>query len=141
MENIKYRLRKVKKLDYKIDCLIKEQEDLRYRLKALNYEEEKIKSYNKSDLLDTIVKIICYEKEINFLIDKLVDEKKYYRDLSEQLESPYREVIQLYYFGRKNSLSDVADCLYYNYSYVRRVHAIALREMEKIEDKKICNKI
>ncbi len=67
MVDIKQELKNIKYLDFKINSEIKELEKLKIYediLKGIDYRMDKVQNSNKSDISDTIVKIVDLEENI-----------------------------------------------------------------------------
>ena len=132
-------LERVEKIDTILENKLIEQR--RWREIALsisaNMDGEKVKSSgSKSKMADAIIKCVAMEDEIAEQVDKLIAEKKKVINVLESLYSPTEYKILHMRYIQYISLSDIADRLDKEYTWVTTTHGRALKNVQKILDKK-----
>lgn len=138
MRDIKDELKEIEYLDFKINESLKELEQLRHYtdvLKGLDYSRERVKSSNRSDVADTIVKIVDLENLINRDIDRLINKKSVLKSKIGTLEPKLYQILYLRYFKFYRWYSVAAE-LNYDLDYVKKLHGIALQRLRRKDDTK-----
>ena len=109
---------------------LKELEDKRFDVQALDPTKERVKhsrkSYNLSDACENLKENV--KKQITTY---LLEKDNIINDIHKIKNEIYVEVLYKYYVEYK-SLELIAEELNYNYSYIRRKHREALKEMSII---------
>lgn len=127
-------LSQLKLLDVKINQRKNQQEklkDARYNFFAVNTENEKVSggvksSYNKSDKYMDIEKAI--EKDID---EYFALEHKIIGEIHQLTNPLYVDILYKRYVEFKG-FELIADEMGYNYTYIRRMHGVALTKFDKI---------
>ena len=127
----------------KLDTLIKNKliEKSQWRDMALgitaNMEGERVQSSSRpSKMADAIDKCVDMEAEIDSLIDKLIDSKKYVIQVLEDVNNPtWYNLLHKRYIQHK-SLSDIADDFGKSYDWAKVNHKRAVRIVQKIIDER-----
>lgn len=127
---IKEKLREIKWMDRRIDSLVRQIEYERERIRTTDYTKDKVQSSNGSDLSDAVAKLDEYVKYLDAKINDIVSKKKELQDLVDELQSPYWDVISIYYFESGNTWEQVAVKMQYSYPQVQWIHGKALRILE-----------
>ena len=92
-------------------------------------------SGNQQKMAVAIEKCVDMEAEIDELVDKLIDTKKSVIATIEKLHSPTEYKILHMRYIQHISLSDIADKLNKEYSWVTTTHGRALKNVQNILDK------
>lgn len=93
-------------------------------------------SGSKSKMADAVEKCVDMEREIDGLIDKLIDTKKEVIQTIEQLYSPTEyNVLHLRYIQYK-SLQEIADKYNKSYDWVKTTNGRAIASVQRILDKR-----
>ena len=134
-EEIKRLLESVLNTDRLIDIKLVEIGELRRRLtdvKSPSFGDRVQGTKDPDKFTDVISKIIELEKEVNFDIDKLVDNKRACRELIESLESNFYKVVlyKIYFEGK--SLKTLADSLKMSVRQIGRIRNKAIVQIAKI---------
>jgi DNA-directed RNA polymerase specialized sigma24 family protein len=137
--DVKEYLSQVKKLDLQIkNKLIEKQQwkDIALGITA-NMDTERVQSSgSQSKMADAIVKLVDIEAEIDSLIDKLIDTKKDVIQTIEGLSSPLQyDVLHLHYI-QFMTLQEIADKYGMSYDWAKQAHKRALKNVQRIRDKK-----
>ncbi len=104
---------------------------------SANMDGEKVASSgSKSKMADAIVKCVALEEDIAECVAKLIEEKKKVVSVLEQLYSPTEYKILHLRYIQHISLSDIADKINREYTWVTTVHGRALKNVQKILDGK-----
>lgn len=104
---------------------------------SANMEGERVQSSSpKSKLENAVVNCVAMEDEIAEAVDKLIAEKKKIVNTIEKLYSPTEYKILHMRYIQYISLSDIADRLDKEYTWVTTTHGRALKNVQKILDKK-----
>lgn len=127
----------------KIDSIIKNKliEKQQWRDLALgitaNMDGERVQSSGvRSKMADAVDKCVDMEAEIDSLIDKLIDTKKYVIQVLENINNPtWYNLLHKKYIQYK-SLSDIADEFKKSYDWVKVNHKRAVRIVQKILDER-----
>ena len=89
-------------------------------------------SGNNQKMADAIVKCVDMESEIDKLIDELIDTKKAVIATIEKLYSPTEYKILHMRYIQHISLTDIADKLNKEYSWVTTTHGRALKSVQRL---------
>ena len=92
-------------------------------------------SGSQQKMADAIVKCVDMETEIDRLIDELIDSKKKVIETIEKLYSPTEYKILHMRYIQYISLTDIADTLGKEYTWVTTTHGRALKSVQNILDK------
>ncbi|WP_288867915.1 hypothetical protein [uncultured Parvimonas sp.] len=133
MVDIKQELKNIKYLDFKIKSEIKELEKLKIYediLKGIDYRMDKVQNSNKSDISDTIVKIVDLEENIKKNISILVEKKNELKSKITILEPTMCKIMYLRYFEYL-SWYEISSQIYYSEGYIKKLHGIALEILRK----------
>ena len=131
-------LRQIEKLDTLIkNKLIEKQQwrDVALGITARMGDERVQSSSNPQKMAAAIEKYIDLEKEIDEIINKLVDTKKQVISVIEQLDSHEYDLLHKIYVQQK-TLTEVADELKCGYSTITTAHGRALVKVQRIIDHK-----
>lgn len=135
-------LTQVKKLDLQIkNKLIEKQQwkDIALGITA-NMDGDRVQSSgSKSKMANAVEKCIDVEVEIDSLVDKLIDIKKEVIQTIEQLDSPTEYDVLHRRYIQYLSLQEIADHYRKDYGWVTTTHGRALKSLQKILDKNICD--
>lgn len=132
---IKSELRELRYLDIRIDSYIRQIDDLRRIVRTVDYSSNKVQSSNFLDLSSVISKIEFYENKVRVMIDALVDKRSVLQDKVDELGSPYREVLSIYYFEKGSTWESVGRRLNYSVQYVKKLHGDALSILRRKQRK------
>lgn len=132
-------LKSVEKLDAILENKLIEQ--MQWKEVALNISaniggERVQSSHCPSKMADAVIKCVAMEDEIAECVDKLIAEKKKVIGVLEQLYSPTEYRILHMRYIQYISLSDIADRLNREYTWVTTTHGRALKNVQKILDRK-----
>lgn len=130
---IKEWLNRVRKIDLQIkNKLIEKQQwyDMALGITS-NMEGERVQSSgSQSKMQDAIIKCVDMEKEIDALVDRLIDTKREVIQTIEQLDSPTQyNVLHLIYIQGK-TLQEVADEYAMSYDWAATTHGRALKNVD-----------
>lgn len=107
-----------------------------------NMSSENVQSSNKSTskMADAVIKCIAMEGEIAEAVDKLIAEKQKVIQTIESLYSPTEYKILHLRYIQHISLTDIADKLNKEYSWVTTTHGRALKSVQNIlNGKNVCD--
>lgn len=93
---------------------------------------------NQQKMADAVIKYIEIEEEINEYIDKLIDTKKEVLSVIEQLNAKEYDVLHKIYVQHLD-FNKVAEKKKRSYSWVTTVHGRALKNVQKILERKCQN--
>lgn len=101
-----------------------------------NMDGEKVKSSgSQSKMADAVIKCIAMEDEISETVDRLIEEKQKTVQTIEKLYSPTEyKILHMRYIQYIN-LSDIADKLNREYTWVTTTHGRALKHLQSILEK------
>ena len=101
---------------------------------SANMDGEKIPSSSKSTskMADAVIKCIAMEDEIAEAVDKLIAEKKKVTKVLESLYSPMEYRILHMRYIQHISLTDIAEELNKEYTWVTTTHGRALKNVQNI---------
>lgn len=133
-------LKSVEKLDAILENKLIEQ--MQWKEVALNISaniggERVQSSHCPSKMADAVIKCVAMEEEIAECVDKLIAEKKKVIGVLEQLYSPTEYKILHMRYIQYISLSDIAERLNREYTWVTTTHGRALKNVQKIIDKNV----
>ena len=105
---------------------------------SANMDSEKVQSSNKSTskMADAVIKCIAMEEEIAEAVDKLIAEKKKVIQIIESLYSPTEYKILHMRYIQHISLTDIAEKLNKEYTWVTTTHGRALKSVQNILERK-----
>ena len=92
-------------------------------------------SGSQSRMADAVVKCVDMEREIDELIDKLINAKKKVIETIEKLHSPTEYKILHLRYIQYVSLTEIADILKREYTWVTTTHGRALKNVQNILDR------
>lgn len=92
-------------------------------------------SSSQSRMADAVVKCVDMETEIDKLIDELIDTKKKVIGTIEKLHSPTEYKLLHLRYIQYISLTEIADILKREYTWVTTTHGRALKNVQNILDK------
>lgn len=105
-----------------------------------NMDGERVQSSGaKSKMADAINKCVDMESEIDGLIDKLVDTKKDVIQTIEQLYSPTEYKLLHLRYIQYVPLKDIADMWGAEYTNITTTHGRALKNVQNILNRKVCD--
>lgn len=134
---IKERLREIRNIDRRIDIINKNLDSMRAHFTAVDYSKIRVQGSLQGDLSNVIAQIDRYEAHLNQEIEALYGKKMEMQKLIDRvLQSPYWDVITLYYFDSGNTWEKIATCLGYSYPQIQRIHGRALIELSSKDDTK-----
>lgn len=126
----------------KIDAILENKliEQMQWREVALNISAnmggEKVQSsHSPSKMADAVIKCVALEDEIAECLDRLIEEKKRVVGVLEKLYSPTEYKILHMRYIQYISLSDIAEKLDKEYTWVTTTHGRALKNVQKIIEK------
>lgn len=138
MIDAKSYLQQVEMLDAKITNKLierKQWEDVALGITA-NIGGERVQSSgSQSKMADAIIKCVDMEKEIDALVDELIHTKKKVISTIEKLYSPTEYKILHLRYIQGVSLTEIADSMDKEYSWVTTTHGRALKNVQKILDR------
>lgn len=124
-------------LDQRINSKLEQLETLRALATKVTAKlaEEKVSGGNntKSNIENTIAKIVDLEKEINEDIDRLVDIKAEIMDTISRVDDPIGQIILEMRYVNGKSWDEISSSLNYKDSSIFRIHSRALKEVTKIK--------
>ena len=136
--NAQVYLERVEKLDTIIEQKLIEQRqwrDLAMSITA-NMGGERVQSSGaKSKMAIAVERCVDMENEVAEVVDKLIDEKQKITKTIESLYSPTEYKILHMRYIQHISLSDIADDLNRDYSWVTTTHGRALKSVQNLLDK------
>ena len=138
MINAKHYLKQVEMLDAKItNKLIERQQwrDVALGITASIGGERVQSSGSQQKMADAVVKCVDIEKEIDKLIDDLIDTKKSVIETIEKLYSPTEYRILHMRYIQHISLTDIAEKLNRDYTTITTAHGRALKNVQMLLDK------
>lgn len=131
-------LQQVEMLDARIKNKLiekKQWEDIALGITA-NIGGERVQSSgSQQKMADAVVKCVDMETEIDKLIDELIDTKKKVIETIESLYSPTEYKILHLRYIQCISLTEIADTLNREYTWVTTTHGRALKNVQKILNK------
>jgi DNA-directed RNA polymerase specialized sigma subunit len=131
-------LQQVEMLDAKIKNKLierKQWEDIALGITA-NIGNERVQSSgSQQKMADAVIKCVDMETEIDNLIDELIDTKKKVIETIESLYSPTEYKILHLRYIQCISLTEIADTLNREYTWVTTTHGRALKNVQKILNK------
>ena len=128
-------LQQVEMLDEKIkNKLIERQQwkDIALGITASVGGERVQTSGNNQKMAEAVIKCVDMESEIDRLIDELIDTKKAVIATIEKLYSPTEYKILHMRYIQHISLTDIADKLNKDYSWVTTTHGRALKSVQRL---------
>lgn len=133
-------LERVEKIDTILENKLIEQRQWRDIATSItaNMDGEKVQSSgSKSKMADAVIKCVAMEDDIAEYVDRLIAEKVKTVQLIESLYSPTEYKILHMRYIQYISLTDIADKLDKEYTWVTTTHGRALKNVQKLlEDKK-----
>jgi hypothetical protein len=130
-------LRQVEKLDARIrNKLIEQQQwrDIALGITA-NMDGERVQSSGaRSKMAEAVEKCVDMEREIDGLIDSLIDTKKEVIAVIEQVDSPIEYDLLHKRYIQKMQLQDIADEYGREYGWATTTHGRALKSVQDILD-------
>jgi DNA-directed RNA polymerase specialized sigma24 family protein len=133
-------LKRVEKIDAILENKLIEQQQWRSIATSIsaNMDGERVQSSSpKSKLENAVVNCVAMEDEICECVDKLIEEKRKVTKVIESLYSPMEYKILHMRYIQYISLSDIADRLNREYTWVTTTHGRALKNVQKILDKNV----
>ncbi len=107
-------------LDYRQDA-----EEIRNRKDEIRSLESKLYSGSNGNLENGVIALITLKEHYVERVEELVNKRIRIEEKMNCLPQPYRNVLYLYYI-RNLSLIQIAARLYYEYTYVSKLHSKAL---------------
>lgn len=94
--------------------------------------EERVQSSGSQDRLgNTVAKFVDLEKEVDVMIDELIEKRKILINQIDSLENEiYYELLTLKYI-KGDKLDKIADDMGYSFRQITRIHGAALLDFEK----------
>lgn len=137
-------LKQPERLDLRIkNKLIEKQQwrDIALGITA-NTDGERVQSSGaKSKMADAVIKLVDMEAEIDSLIDELIDTKKKVIQTIEQLDSATEYNVLHMRYIQYLSLQDIADHYNRDYGWATTTHGRALKSVQELLDKKVCDSV
>lgn len=121
------------KLDHRIDCKLRQTENLRdlaTRATASIHAERVSGTKQRSPMENAIVKLIDLEHEINSDIDRLVDMKREIAVVISKLSSPSHKILLELRYLEGKTWDEIAKAMDYDLRWIYRLHGKALKEIE-----------
>lgn len=142
MENIKAEvfLKRIEKIDTILENKLIEQRQWRSLATSItaNMDGERVQSSSpKSKLENAVVNCVAMEDEICECVDKLIEEKRKATKVLELLYSPTEYKILHMRYIQYISLTDIAERLNREYTWVTTTHGRALKNVQKILERGI----
>ena len=135
-------LKQPEKLDLRIkNKLIEKQQwkDIAMGITA-NMDGERVQSSGaKSKMADAVIKCVDMEAEIDSLIDELIDTKKEVIQTIEQMDSATEYNVLHMRYIQYLSLQEIADHYNRDYGWATTTHGRALKNVQKILNRKVCD--
>ena len=107
-------------LDYRQDA-----EEIRNRKDEIRILESRLYSGSSGNLENGVIALITLKEHYVLRVEELVNKRIEIEEKIACLPQPYRNVLYLYYI-RNLSLIQIAARLYYEYTYVSKLHSKAL---------------
>lgn len=139
MTDAKSYLQQVEKLDVLItNKLIERQQwkDIALGITASVGGERVQSSGSQQRMADAVIKIVDIEAEIDGLIDAFINTKKMVIETIEKLHSPTEYNILHMRYIQHISLTDIADMLNKEYTWVTTTHGRAVKHVQNILDRR-----
>lgn len=121
------------KLDHRIDCKLRQTENLRdlaTRATASIHAERVSGTKQRSPMENAIVKLIDLENEINSDIDRLVDMKREIAVVISKISSPSHKILLELRYLEGKTWDEIAKAMDYDLRWIYRLHGKALKEIE-----------
>lgn len=94
---------------------------------AVRYDKDKVMGGSQDDkMLDTVIKIVELEDEINADIDKMIEWKRFANEMIESLDDDREKVILYKRYFEKKSFEQISVDTNYSWRQVHRLHGRAL---------------
>lgn len=122
-------LKKIVTIDDMIDIKVNEVAKLRALIDvgAVRYDKDKVMGGSQDDkMLDTVIKIVELEDEINADIDKMIEWKRFANEMIESLDDDREKVILYKRYFEKKSFEQISVDTNYSWRQVHRLHGRAL---------------
>ena len=122
-------LKKIVTIDDMIDIKANEVAKLRALIDvgAVRYDKDKVMGGSQDDkMLDTVIKIVELEDEINADIDKMIEWKRFANEMIESLDDDREKVILYKRYFEKKSFEQISVDTNYSWRQVHRLHGRAL---------------
>lgn len=133
-------LERVEKIDTLIENKLMEQRQWRELAECItaNIEGERVQSSSTitSKMANAVLNCVAMEDEIAEAVDRLIAEKKDVTQTIEKLYSPTEYKILHMRYIQHISLTDIADRMDQEYTWVTTTHGRALKNVQKILDSK-----
>ena len=139
MENAKYYLQQVERLDALIENKLiekKQWEDMALGITASIGGERVQSSGSQQKMADAVIKCIDIETEIDKLIDELINTKKSVIATIEKLPNPTEYKILHMRYIQNIGLAEIAEMLNREYTTITTTHGRALKNVQTILDAK-----
>ena len=137
-------LKQPERLDVRIkNKLIEKQQwkDIALGITA-NTEGERVQSSGaKSKMANAIDRLVDMEAEIDSLVDELIDRKKEVIQTIEQLDSATEYNVLHMRYIQYLSLQEIADHYHRDYGWATTTHGRALKSVQDILDRKVCDSL
>lgn len=129
-------LMQIRYLDKEINTKLRLLDDLKAKAYSIGnlQAKEKVQSSGGLNFSDWIDRLVDQEIEINKKINKLITLKILINNQIDNINNSLYRMILVNHYVLSISLLDIADGYNYSYSYVKKMHGLALLEFEK------CNK-
>ena len=144
MLDAKSYLRQVENLDVRIqNKLIERQqwESIALGITASIGGDRVQSSGSQQKMADAVEKCVDMEKEIKALVDNLIETKKDVISTIEQLENPTEYDILHKRYIQAMSLQEIADRYGREYTSITTTHGRALKNVQRILNKKVCDSV
>ena len=108
-----------------------------------NMDGERVQSSSgaKSKMADAVIKCVDMEAEIDSLIDELIDTKKKVIQTIERLDSPTEYNVLHMRYIQYLSLQEIADHYNRDYGWATTTHGRALKSVQELLERKICDSV
>lgn len=98
-----------------------------------NYDGERVQASGKHDkIADSVVKYVDLEREIDSLIDSLVDKRREIISVIEELTNPLQYAVLSKHYIQYKSFAQIAEEEHYSYWYILEVHGAAVKRVREI---------
>lgn len=130
-------LRQLKTLDNMINAKLLERERIRaLATKVTASNSERVQSGGSGGFENVVIKINELEDEINRDIDKLVDLKQEARHLIDLLEDEKHKIILIMYYVSDMTFEKISEGTHYSMGAVHKIYRSALKEFERVYQRK-----
>lgn len=98
-----------------------------------SYDGERVQSAgNKDKIAECVARYVDLEREVDSLIDSLVDRRREIISVIEQVDHPLQYAVLAKKYIQYKSFIEIAEEEHYSYSYILEVHRAAVMKVREI---------